>query len=170
MSFIIFLAASTLSTRLIVFAFVAIAIEWSTKASDFIYMHYLAEITTNLFIVGIVVTLVAQIMKRKNVTIFTLVEALNGYLLLGIMFTSLAAFVHLHRPGSFAGDIVSELGLTYYAFITLTTTGYGDIVPLSPIAKSLSLLIAISGQVYVAVIVAILVGKYSNKEHNEEIA
>jgi len=51
----------------------------------------------------------------------------------------------------------------YFTLITLTTTGYGDITPTAPISKSLSLLIAICGQFYVAVIVAIIVGKFSNQ-------
>ncbi|NJO36069.1 MAG: two pore domain potassium channel family protein [Rhodospirillales bacterium] len=51
----------------------------------------------------------------------------------------------------------------YYSFITFATLGYGDLVPLNPAAKSLSILIAVSGQLYVAVIIALLVGKFSSQ-------
>ncbi len=51
----------------------------------------------------------------------------------------------------------------YYTFVTFTTLGYGDIVPLVPISKSLSLVISISGQFYIAIIIAMLVGKYASK-------
>lgn len=143
---------------------ITIFIEGITGLFDFIYLHYLAEITTNLFIVYIVASVVRQIMKREQVSIYTLLEALIGYLLLGIMFVSLVSFCNLHIPGSFSSATTSELGLTYFTFVTLTTTGYGDVVPTSSVSKSLAMLIAVAGQFYVAVIVAILVGKYSNKK------
>jgi hypothetical protein len=50
----------------------------------------------------------------------------------------------------------------YYTFVTFTTLGYGDIIPLQPISKSLALLISISGQIYIAIIIAMLVGKYAS--------
>jgi hypothetical protein len=52
----------------------------------------------------------------------------------------------------------------YYTFVTFTTLGYGDIIPLKPISKSLALLISISGQIYVAIIIAMLVGKYASNQ------
>ena len=140
----------------------AIIIELATKTTDFIYLHYLAELTTNLFFIGVIIFVILQILKRKHVTIYTLVDALNGYLLLGIMFVSMVTFVDFNQPGSFTGNRSMEFDLTYYTLITLTTTGYGDIIPNTTLGRSLSLLIAIAGQFYVAVIVAILVGKYSS--------
>ncbi|NNL01024.1 MAG: two pore domain potassium channel family protein, partial [Eudoraea sp.] len=53
--------------------------------------------------------------------------------------------------------------LVYYTLVTLTTVGYGDITPQIPVAKSLSMIIAISGQFYIAVVVAIIVGKFASK-------
>ena len=50
----------------------------------------------------------------------------------------------------------------YYGFVTFSTLGYGDIVPLKPHAKALSLLISVTGQLYLAIIVATLVGKFSS--------
>jgi hypothetical protein len=162
LSVIIILAASSISGKVLVFGFIVIAIEWLTKLFDFLSLHFLSEVTTNLFIVLVAATFVMRIMKRQHVTFYTLLEALNGYLLLGIMFASFVYFIAVYKPDSFSGGILSELDLTYYSFITISTTGYGDIVPLTPAARSLSLLIAITGQFYVAVVVAILVGKYAN--------
>ena len=50
----------------------------------------------------------------------------------------------------------------YYTFMTFTTTGYGDIAPTHPISKSLAVLISVVGQLYVAVVIAMLVGKYAS--------
>ncbi len=101
-------------------------------------------------------------MVRKNVDIFALVDAVNGYLLLSIMFISLVAFCDLYLPGSYNAAGKSDMELVYYTMITLTTAGYGDITPQLPVSQSLSMFIAVTGQFYVAVIVAILVGKYSS--------
>ncbi len=104
-------------------------------------------------------------MNQKNVTIYTLVSALNGYLLLGIMFMSLVAFCDQYMPGSFNAIGKTHMELVYYTLITLTTTGYGDITPQLPLAQSLAMLIAVMGQFYVAVVVAILVGKFASKQN-----
>ena len=165
-SAIIAIAASSISQRTFYFAIAAIVIETSTNATGYIYHYHLAEITTNLFIIYIVVSVVLDIMKKENVTILTLVEAVNGYLLLGIMFLSLVSNLEGYNPGSFSGSNPSNMYLTYYTMVTLTTTGYGDITPQTPMAQSLSLIISITGQFYVAVIVAIIVGKYSNNSRN----
>ena len=73
--------------------------------------------------------------------------------------------VALTVPGSFAGITagnVTELlnQLTYFSFVTLTTLGYGDILPLTPIATSLAYLEAVIGQLYIAILIAGLVGTH----------
>ncbi|MEQ8304469.1 MAG: potassium channel family protein [Cyclobacteriaceae bacterium] len=149
--------------RVILVAVSVILFEWVTNFTDFVYLHYASELVTDSFIIWVVVSFVLQIMKRRQVSLYTLIEALVGYLLLGIMFTALVTFVDLHTENAFSGVLDTGFDRGYFTLITMTTTGYGDITPITPIAKSLSLLIAISGQFYVAVIVAIIVGKYSNR-------
>jgi len=162
-SIIIFLAGYSISTKVTIIGIGAILIEISTRTTDFIYLHYLAEIFTNLFIVFIVGSVIKDLLMRKNVDIYSLVEAINGYLLLSIMFIGLVAFCDLYLPGAYNAAGKTEMELVYYTMITLTTAGYGDITPLIPITQSLSMFIAVTGQFYVAVIVAILVGKFSSK-------
>ena len=162
-SLIIFLASYPISRKVMFIGFVVILIELATRATDFIYVQYLAQLTTNLFIIFLVGSVIRHMMNQKNVSIYTLVNALNGYLLLGIMFMSLVAFCDLYLPGSFNSSGNSDMELVYYTLITLTTAGYGDITPQLPLAQSLAMLIAVMGQFYVAVVVAILVGKYASK-------
>jgi hypothetical protein len=62
--------------------------------------------------------------------------------------------------------------MRYFSFITLTTVGYGDIVPHSPAARTLAALEAITGQIYLTVLVARLVGlhivhAHTSKAHEE---
>ncbi|MDM9632724.1 potassium channel family protein [Robiginitalea aurantiaca] len=165
---IMLLAASVISKRAIMVGLGAVLIEVSTRATDFIYLHYLAEITSNLFIIFIVASVIRHLMKQKKVTVYSLIDAVNGYLLLGMMFISLVAFCEVYIPGSYNASGNSEMEFIYYTMITLTTAGYGDITPKLPAAQSLAMFIAVTGQFYVAVIVAILVGKYASVQSASE--
>jgi hypothetical protein len=165
---IIFLAASSISARVTYIGIGAIVIELLTRTTDFIYLHYFAELLTNLFIIFIVASVIKDLLSKKEVNIYSLVEAVNGYLLLGIMFISLVAFCDLYIVGAYNAAGKTDMELVYYTMITLTTAGYGDITPQLPLSQSLSMLMAVTGQFYVAVIVAILVGKFSNLSGQKE--
>lgn len=117
------------------------------------------------FFTFIVISLIRQIARAKTVSERVILEAINGYLLLGIAFSFLVALTIQFDPHSynFSPEAFKQLDFIYYGFITFTTTGYGDFLPLKPYAKSLSILIAVCGQLYVAVIIALLVGKFSSQ-------
>ena len=162
-SVIIFLAAYNISQRLALLGVLFIVIEVAMRTTDYYLLNYLAMITTNLFILYIVVRVILAMMSQKTVTLYTLLEAITGYLLLAILFISLVGFVDLINPGSYMMKEHDDINLVYYTLVTLTTVGYGDITPQLPVAKSLSTVIAITGQFYIAVVVAIIVGKYASK-------
>jgi len=85
------------------------------------------------------------------------------YLLLGVLWGILYRLLFLIAPASFRGLHGSEADLeefTYFSFVTLTTLGYGDIVPVTGIARSLAILESMAGQLYIAILVAGLVGAY----------
>jgi hypothetical protein len=94
--------------------------------------------------------------------------AVCGYLLLGIIWSLLYSAVETAFPGSFgmpapgSADVVAarpDRGvLGYYSFITLATVGYGDVTPTTPLARTLAWMEAITGQFYLAILVAGLVG------------
>jgi hypothetical protein len=90
-----------------------------------------------------------------------------GYLMLGIIWAYLYGIVEALAPGSFSmgGDgHISNVGdgnveLLYFSFVTLTTLGYGDVSPVLPFAQSLAVLEAATGILYIAVLVASLMGQ-----------
>lgn len=94
--------------------------------------------------------------------------AICGYLVLGIIWSLLYSAVETGSPGSFststprAADAASVRldrgALSYYSFVTLATVGYGDVTPVTPLARTLAWIEAITGQFYLAVLVAGLVG------------
>jgi hypothetical protein len=94
--------------------------------------------------------------------------AICGYLLLGIIWSLTYSAVEMAFPGSFStassrstGVVAARLDrgtLGYYSFITLATVGYGDVTPTTPLARTLAWMEAITGQFYLAILVAGLVG------------
>ena len=130
-------------------------------------LHSFSFFFFNLFIVVFMVRHIAQ-SKKVNVTI--IINSINGYLLIGILGAVLLAMAeilqkflyHLDTGAiNFAGGTAQGFhDFLYFSFITLTTLGYGDVTPVSPLAKSLSIVIAVTGQLYLTILVALLVGKY----------
>ena len=91
-----------------------------------------------------------------------IVGAILLYLLIAVTFATLFAFVGLSIPHTFKGirfedDAALASSLFYLSFVTLTSTGYGDIIPVHPIARSLCNVESIIGQLYPATILARLV-------------
>jgi Ion channel len=84
------------------------------------------------------------------------------YLLIALTFVALFAFVGLLIPNAFSGIALQDSpaltsNLIYFSFVTLTSTGYGDIVPMHPVARSLCNLETVIGQLYPATVLARLV-------------
>jgi hypothetical protein len=83
-----------------------------------------------------------------------------AYPLLGVAWAEAFALLEALRPGSFSGAVgLAEggRGWFYFSFVTLTTVGYGDILPVHPAARSLAMLEAVTGPLYNAILLARLV-------------
>lgn len=112
------------------------------------------------------VSILAYVLHVGRVTSDKIFAAICVYLLLGFVWTYAYALVDDIRPGSFADstetgrtdDVGHVLQLRYFSFATLTTLGYGDILPRSSTARTMAVLEAVMGQIYLAVLVARLVG------------
>ena len=113
-----------------------------------------------------------HVLFGRRMDLNRIVGAICVYLLLGLLFALANGLVYRFVPGAFNGIEATEVSTTgftllYYSFVTMTTLGYGDISPASPIARVLAYLSAISGQFYIAVLVAMIVTQYMN-QHNQE--
>jgi len=107
------------------------------------------------------------ILRAPHVNSEVLCAAVATYLLLGLLWGSAYILLARMMPGSFSGLPASAQPLhgfeaMYFSLITLTTVGYGDIVPVSGPARMLAMLEAITGTTYMAVLVARLVSAYSS--------
>ncbi len=114
-----------------------------------------------LFFLYVVIVFLSYLFKEDEVTADVIMAAVCGYVFIGLMWAFVFSVLEALQPGSFRlGEGQSEdiRNFTYYSFVTQTTLGYGDITPLTAPARSLSLLEAIVGQLYLAVLIARLVG------------
>ena len=162
---------------LIVFGAITILLNWIDHffASDVLNLVFsFSFFFYNLFIV---VFMVRHIAKSEKVNVTIIINSINGYLLLGILGAVLLTMAemlqkHIYHLDTRAINFVEGTAqgfhdFLYFGFITLTTLGYGDVTPVSPLAKSLTIVIAISGQLYLTILVAMLVGKFLSRTETD---
>jgi hypothetical protein len=142
------------------------------------YSRSLATLTAQsllqlLFYVYTIVILLNYLLRQYDVSMNTINGALCTYLLLGIFWANAYTLAELYVPGSFSvmqsplkpGNESSAhahtfFHLVYFSFTTLTGVAYGDIVPTSDPARALAAAEGLTGQIYIAVLIARLVGIY----------
>jgi hypothetical protein len=91
----------------------------------------------------------------------TIYAALSTYLLAGLSFSVIYSAIEFSWPGSFTGpDKFTQSSATYFSFVTMATLGYGDFLPRSELARGVATLQVIGGQLYLAVMVARLIGAF----------
>ncbi len=108
----------------------------------------------------------------QDVSRDTISAALIGYLLIMLLWSDLYYLLELNYPDSFTVGheaIFSDAGvLRYFSFVTITTLGYGDISPVSLQARNLAVFEAFVGQMYLAVLIARLVGVHAAQEQGRK--
>lgn len=121
-----------------------------------------------IFQASLIKSLLHYIFLARSVTPNILYSAVAIYLLIATLFTPIYAAIEFLNPGAFASSygelVIAWPQLIYYSFSTLTTLGYGDIVPINMWAKSLATTEAVIGVLYLAILVARLVSLYSQEE------
>jgi hypothetical protein len=103
-----------------------------------------------------------RVFAKGRVNVHRVIGAVLIYLLIALAFVASFTFVALVVPNAFNGLALADTPsiastLIYFSFVTLTSTGYGDIVPVHPVARSLCNLESIVGQLYPATLLARLV-------------
>ena len=148
------------------FTWFEVLIQGNTLVNFFRFLLYF------VFFVFTILSLGRFVRKARTVTIDVIIVSVVIYLLLGIVGGSAAYFFYHLYPDAFyfahpTGN-VDLLEMLYWGYITMATVGYGDITPARPETKTLAYLLAVTGQLYLAIIIAFIVGKYlSHRQHHE---
>jgi Ion channel len=109
-----------------------------------------------------VTIIVNGVVRLDEVTPQALYAALSAYLLLGMMFAALFGMIDDLVQGAFFanGQSANPQTLQYFSFTTLTTLGYGDFTAAGSVGRAVAVLEALSGQIFLATLVARLVSAY----------
>jgi len=123
-----------------------------------------AVLSAALLAASLVVTF-GNLLKRGRDDIEALLGGIFGYLLLAIVWAVLFVWIERWNPGSFVFAEQSDLSSTmiYHSLVTLTTLGYGDVLPSTPIARLAAGLEAVVGVLYIAVMIGSIVGTYKSR-------
>ncbi len=154
---------------------------WTDFAKNEFYLGLVLYAFGMAFFGFVAVSILIHIVAEESVTMDLIYGSACVYFLIGFMWSIGYGLIELLIPGSFSvdGHVLTRMdylnqygflndNLTYFSFITLTTLGYGDIIPLSPPAKSAASLEAIVGQLYIALLVARLVGLHTAQSMAEK--
>jgi hypothetical protein len=150
--------------------------EWLNYLRPEMSIYVLTRGAGLLFIGFVVIQLLRFIVYAPRVDSEVLCAAVAAYLLSGFAWSLAYALLGRLDPNSFVSTLgpksdQSMNGFTglYFSYITLTTVGYGDIVPVSSVARMLAIVEAMFGMFYVALLVARLVSVYSSKSPPEAV-
>lgn len=154
-------------------AVMGVVLNFTAVALDSTVMLHSSLAALFVFLVVAIVFTLKQVVVDRAITVNRLVGALCVYLLLGVIWALTYSFVDAISPNSFTGfeplqDWEWDSEWLYFSFATMTTLGYGDIVPVSATARSLAYMQAIFGQFYIAILVAGLVSAYISSGHRHD--
>lgn len=160
---------SKIKNLFVVVLFVAIVLYVlsSILAMDEILLTYTNFAILFSFYSIVTYEIITQVWRSKRVNRGVILGLMSGYICLGLVGFFICMAVEIIEPDSFSGLISQELNsegnrddLIYFSFITLLTIGYGDILPVTQLARNASVIIGLLGQFYLVIVTAVVVEKY----------
>jgi len=137
-------------------------IMWTSHFVDIGGFEHVKNLFGMLFMLYLTILFLEHFFRQDEINREVIFGSLVVYLLMGLMWGYGYTLLEHLLPGSFTHPAsLSELNLDsldYFSFVTMTTLGYGDITPASDSARAMVMIQAVTGQVYLAVLVARLVG------------
>lgn len=146
-------------------AVVGIVVSLAATQIEVRALELLAMLAFVAFLVVAIFEALRKVIRAPFINANRVIGAVCVYLMLGLLWGAIYAVLHTVSPDSFIlpaheVDTLTTSTWNYYSFVTLTTLGYGEIVPVSATARTLAFAEAVTGQLYVAILVAGLVGAY----------
>jgi voltage-gated potassium channel len=142
-----------------------------------------------LFIGWSLMRLLASLSHELQIDSRLLSGATAGYLLLGLSGGLVLSVLESAMPGGFRDNITShplslaspgdDVGypwdmdfarLVYYSFVCLTTVGFGDITPITPLARLVSMSLSVMGPLYIAVVLGLMLARFSSRDSSGSTA
>jgi voltage-gated potassium channel len=165
--------AGRLFNAAVVFAIAGIVMSFAAYRGETLVFVYGSFICIMGFLIIAIYYTFKRVATDDQISGDRIVGAIVVYLLLGVAWAVAYSIVELYWPGSFSGFMVGagsewDSEWLYFSFVTMTTLGYGDIAPISAIARVLAYMQAMFGQFYIAILVAGLVSAYISQKDAEQ--
>ncbi len=164
------------SRRLFVSGIILVSAIFLTASVDYFSDHFIFE-PLRFALVMIFYILSAWIAARSifvlhKTDLNSLVGAFCIYLLLGLIWAVIYQLLHIFGLATFSNQLASEgkpvfPALVYFSYVTLAGLGYGDIAPVSSIVRTFAYLEVVTGQFYLAILVASLINNFSARRNRD---
>ena len=148
---------------------------WLLTPLELIYSGVPLALSWSLLVGWSVIRLVKRFAIEPRVNEALLMGATAGYLHIGLTAGLVMSAIETIQPGSFeplvlqgaeSGSVLAAAqtfsALNYYAFVCLTTVGFGDINPMLPLARMVSVTTSIAGPLYLAAVMGVLIGRFAS--------
>jgi hypothetical protein len=153
-----------------------LGMRWGELLSGYKALDTSAAVLSAIWLAYAIVLIVAHLFKRRDVSLDTIIGAIIVYLLAAVAFSMIFQIIEVHSPGSFSGfppvdsGVEGDLSSTtmYFSLVCITTMGFGDIVPVSTIARPVAVIEGVFGQLYLAVMIARLVGLHIARSSRDD--
>lgn len=146
---------------------IALYVLSSILAIDEQLLTYLQFAILFSFYCAVTYELITQVWKSDMVTKGVIFGLISGYICLGLVGYFICMSIEFFEPDSFSGLVSRQISpdgyrddLIYLSFITLLTIGYGDILPVSQLARNAMVIIGLLGQFYLVIVTAVVIEKY----------
>jgi hypothetical protein len=159
-------------TTAVVLAVIAIALAWSRLVTDYAELRVLGLVADVVFFAFTAVMILAAVVRDRMGSTQAISGAVCVYLLLGLGWAHGYLLIEQAESEPFrfterrvdsadaSGDQRTALSqMIYYSFVTMTTLGYGDVTPRTPLAQTVTWMQAVTGQLFLAVLIARLVSE-----------
>ncbi len=160
---VLWIACTTLAVITVLLLFVSVANGWTLFDTEHIAWLWPRYALGAVFYLLCAAGILRRLFAEKEVTGDTIIGGIAVYFLIGFFWTLVYHCVVLCDSQAFSWPVerLDTFRIAYFSFICLTTVGFGDITPVSTQAQVISLLVASSGQIYLAVFVARLIGLHT---------
>lgn len=165
-----------------IMAAITLAANWGGNIAHSRALDLLTCVAYAAFFAFAAIIITRNILAEQQVSFDVILGGACVYMILGLLWANLFTFMAFVQPNSFGGHSIQaeflreearwfsadNADLIYFSFTTLSTLGYGDIMPTSHATRSLAALEAILGQLYLTVLVARLVGLHIARSTRKE--
>jgi hypothetical protein len=172
---------NTIAVGALAMVLVTQALTWTSRLFSSHILILAGIAMACIYLIYTAVILLIHVLKNRSVHSDTIFAALCVYLLIGYIWAFSYSFIDDIAPNTFQVNatlfpnqahghhIYSQLYyFIYFSFTTLTTLGFGDIIPAAPVTRVLASLESVAGQLYLVVLVSRLVGLHINQTKEEK--